>query len=620
MTAVLVLSGCELGSVRSSQRLANNRAGWWVSRTEVGCLAGDSKLADAARKAGDESPQLVEPGNECGATSLRGTVKLSGRLGRRYQLNLAYLHHLYDDRAEEMLLPYRHRGAGKDWDGEYAGKWLDAASLAAAGSGDQALKEKANQFAVTLASLQAANGYLGIDTPEQRFKSGWDVWNEWNTIYGLLTNFEEMGQPASLSAATKAGDWLVKDYVMSDAVEHGFFRGAVDGGCNVDLIDQLVRLYGATGQKQFLDFVQAVDGSFPAIKTMRESGKAVETHPYVLLAYLGGVVELGRVQQDSKDLPWVESVWQDIVTNHLYPTGSLGLNEHLGKDAPNDQPDVKHQETCATVEWLIFNHRLYCVTGKARYAQALEDSIYNALLAAQSDDGMKWMYYTPLRYHKNWFSGPTKCCYWSGPKGIARLPLLVYATDGQGLRVNLFEESEATLNVQGQPVTVKQKTLYPAEGRMSLQLGLAKPAEFTVSLRVPPWAKGAQASVNGKPANVEVRPGDYCHISRKWSSGDAVALRFDVPTYLRPLRTEGVALVRGPEVMSLDSRDNPKLDVDTVKIPAGVHLRPLEPVQARRRYIAKVIAQGQPQEVVFTPYADAGNDGATFRTVFPTAK
>jgi hypothetical protein len=429
-----------------------------------------------------------------------------------------------------------------------------------------------------------------------------------------------MGQAASLSAAAKAGDWLVRTYSVSDTGERGFFHGVHDGGCNVDLIDQLVRLYGATGQKQFLNFARDVDANYAAIKTMRESGKAVEVHPYVLLAYLGGVVELGRVQQDPKDLPWVESVWEDIVANHLYPTGSLGLNERLTKGAPSDEPDANHQETCASVEWMFFNHRLYCATGRVRYAQALEDTIYNALLGAQSEDGMKWMYYTPLRYHKKWFSGPTKCCYWSGPKGIARLPMLVYAPDEEGLRVNLFEESEATLNVRGLPVTLKQKTLYPTEGKTSLRLVLAKPAQFTVSLRIPPWAKNVQASVNGRPMDSEARPAGYCRISRKWSSGDTVALRFDVPTYLRPLRSEGVAVVRGPEVMSLDSRDNPDLGVDTVSLPGNVQLRSVEPVEGRRRYAATVLVRGEPHEVVFTPFADAGNGGATFRTVFPNAE
>jgi DUF1680 family protein len=194
---------------------------------------------------------------------------------------------------------------------------------------------------------------------------------------------------------------------------------------------------------------------------------------------------------------------------------------------------------------------------------------------------------------------------------------LLYALDPEGLRVNLFEESEATLTLKGQPVSVKQETSYPAEGNIALELGLEKPLAFTLALRTPPWVKAVRVSVNGRPARFEGGPGAYCRIRRRWSSGDRVALRFELPTYLRPLRAEGVAVTRGPEVMSLDSRDNPGVDLDTVKIPADVLLRPIELAQGRRRYAAKVMFQGREGEVVFTPYADAGNDGATFRTVFP---
>lgn len=105
-----------------------------------------------------------------------------------------------------------------------------------------------------------------------------------------------------------------------------------------------------------------------------------------------------------------------------------------------------------------FTERLYKATGHVKYIDALERVCYNALLAAQSTDGMKWTYYTPLRYTKKWFQGPTNCCFWSGPRGIARIPEMVYSVDEQGLRVDLFEQSKAKLKVKGKEVSIDQMT------------------------------------------------------------------------------------------------------------------------------------------------------------------
>src|SRR5439155_25105219 len=146
-------------------------------------------------------------------------------------------------------------------------------------------------------------------------------------------------------------------------------------------------------------------------------------------------------------------------------------------DTPVDhgQPDRHHKETCAPVEWLLFNTRLYQATGKARYMQAMEQTIYNALLAAQSMDGQQWLYYLPLRYEKTWFTGPTSCCYWSGPRGIARLPEWVYALDSDGLRVNLYEASRARVQMQGQDVRVEQLTRFPDSGPVALRIEPDRP-------------------------------------------------------------------------------------------------------------------------------------------------
>jgi DUF1680 family protein len=210
------------------------------------------------------------------------------------------------------------------------------------------------------------------------------------------------------------------------------------------------------------------------------------------------------------------------------------------------------------------------------------------------------MYYTPLRYEKQWFSGPTSCCYWSGPRALARLPGWIYALDGAGIRVNLYEPGEAALQLDGCAVTIQQSSRYPEYGQVRLQLFPETPASFPLRLRIPPGVHG------------------YYSVQRTWSVGDQVDLEFEIPTGVQHFLKDGYGVVvRGPEVLSVDQVDNPGLDLDQVVIEAGMTMRSLEPVEGRRRYTGTVWTNDRQVRVIFTPYAEAGAEGSRFRTAFP---
>jgi len=497
-------------------------------------------------------------------------VTLTGRLSPRYQGNLRYLVHIYETREDWMLEPFRYRGMDwvleplrnkkgeLAWAGEYAGKWLDAAALSVSDAGDEKLSQAAAWFASQLVATQESDGYLGIELrPRRRQHSDWD-WDVWNVKYvmaGLLTYFETSQDSAFLHAAVRCGEWLIHQFGMVSAADHPFFNSTMNGGSNVVVLDQLARLYRLTGERKFLEFASAVVAHYPPLETMRSTYQAPIWHAYNLAGYLGGVVDLAIACNSWTELIWLEKVWEDITSRHLYPTGSIGFSEHLSETAPNDtpvengEPTRHHQETCATVEWLLFNALLYQATGRVRYMESMEQTIYNALLAAQSLDGQQWMYYTPLRYEKRWFTGPTSCCYWSGPRGIARLPGWVYALDNEGLRVNLYESGDANLQLNGSPVAIKQISLYPDSGRVTLEVLPVAPITFTLRLRIPPDATDVRFKLNGQPALPDSTADGYFGFHRTWSQGDSIMMVFDVPGTVKDFLTANYGIiVRGPSL------------------------------------------------------------------------
>jgi len=554
----------------------------------------------------------------------------------------------YDYYGEEMLEAFasRHYSPGKllerMWDGEYAGKWLDAATRTAVNTGNDTQLVMVDGFAESLRQYQKPDGYMGIKLPTDRklndWEQDWDLWNQWNTLIGFLTHYELRSFDASLEAASNIGAWIVKTYGPLKEKNLSFIKGKTNGGMtNVVVISQLMRLYRYTGNKDLLEFVRQVIHHYPPIQQMLRTGEPYLFHPYMLGAVLDGIVQFAETTRNVELLVKIEQVWDGLVNEHLFPTGSLGDGEDLSDDPLKDTPGGQLQETCATTEWIFFMQRLYEITGRVKYAEALERTCYNALLAAQSANGMKWCYWTPLRYQKSWFHGPTRCCFWSGPRGIARLPQLIYATKGNNVYLNLFESSKSVLTTEGGEVQLDQDSEFPEIGKSKVTLKTPSGWEGTLQIRIPGWATDFQTKLNGSlvPNCGEVK--GYCGVNLQNSREYHIEIRFNIPLALEKLEGDNYVMRRGPEVLSIDARDN--IDTwlgedDLISIPDEIALQPIDPSRryqwagpiasrnSRRRYLVELndARTSEPRGVILTPYADAGNEGSAFRTVFPMAK
>ena len=565
-----------------------------------------------------------------------------GRFGPRFDGNTNYLRYQHDHYGDFMLESFatRHYSPGKllerVWDGEYAGKWLDAATRIAVNNGDDAQLKMVDAFAASLRQHQQSDGYMGIKLPTDRdlnsWEQAWDIWVQWNCMIGFLTHYELRGERASLEAAIGVGDWIVRSYNPIEGEQSRFLQSGM-GFTNVAVIGQLMRLYRHSGNEKLIEFVHRVIKHYPPIRQMLSSGEPYLTHPYMLSAVLMGVVEYAQATNDTEMLAKVEQVWDGLIDDHLFPTGSLGNREDLQKGPLKDVPGAQLQETCATTEWIFFTQRLYAVTGRAKYAEEFERTCYNALLAAQSEDGMRWCYWTPLRYSKQWFHGPTRCCYWSGPKGIARLPQLIYATKGNVVYINLFESSHASLVSSDGTVRITQDSEVPRSGRSTVTLETPSDWKGTLRVRVPTWANEFQVKLNGSRIPIFSEVKGYCDVELQESSEHRIEIEFEMPLMLENLSGNDYVLRRGPEVLSVDVRDNIETWLgakdDLITIPHAIALKPVSSYQdsqwpgpavsGRRHYRVDLndARMTERRSVILTPYADAGGDGAAFRTVFP---
>jgi uncharacterized protein len=143
-----------------------------------------------------------------------GQVQLTGWLGERVTNNEK--NRLVKVDLEPLLAGYKKRPGNHPWIGEHIGKWMHAATLAWANTGDAKLRAKLDGAARELIATQEADGYLGTYTPGKRFGlyegADWDVWSHKYNLLGLLTYYQYTGSQDALNACRKMGDLLIHTF------------------------------------------------------------------------------------------------------------------------------------------------------------------------------------------------------------------------------------------------------------------------------------------------------------------------------------------------------------------------------------------------------------------------
>lgn len=227
---------------------------------------------------------------------------------------------------------------------------------------------------------------------------------------------------------------------------------------------------------------------------------------------------------------------------------------------------------------------------------------------------------------------------------LEELPALIYSARSHGIDVNLYAPGTATFaQPQTGAVTIEQQTRYPFDGSINLRLTLEHTTRFALRLRIPSWAKNATIRINGERAAIDVRPGEYATLDRKWRSGDSVALDLPMPPQVHyrrhrnvqesrapdgspvqqeVLRQDYLAITRGPLVYATGLIDGYKTE-ESLLLAQGPSEQWLQVESASYKEEGPVIVLGPERRapLAFVPYYRAGGriDGAWRLTWMPLA-
>ena len=417
-------------------------------------------------------------------------------------------------------------------------KWLEAVGWELRTAPSDDLRRMADETTALIAAAQAPDGYL--DTPfqvERRERYRNLAWEHEIYCMGHLIEAGVAHEPLR-PVARRVADHLVATFAHEGICGHPEAELA------------LVALSRVTGERAYLELAaKMVDrrghgclqpahwGSayFQDRVPVREQTQ-VEGHAVRALYLNCGATDLYLETGEQALLDAMLAQWDDMVPAKTYITGGVGSDPaHEAFGAPYDlAPERAYAETCAAIASVMWNWRLLLATGEARFADLLERTLYNGVLAGVSLDGAAYAYENPLHApdgvtRRPWYE--CACCPPNLMRTLAALPRYFATRDDHGVQLHQY----ATGSFGG----VKVHTDYPWGGRIEIE------ADLPVRLRVPAWC--TNATLNGRP----VAPG--------YAQADGAAtLELQLPPRVteadrRIAATRGcVAIERGPLVYCLE--------------------------------------------------------------------
>lgn len=513
---------------------------------------------------------------------------------------------------------------GPFWADSDVYKWIEGASLMLALHPDPQLDARMDGIISRIAAAQQKDGYLNtfiqISAPELRFRNFaffHEDFSSGHLFEAAAAHYEATGRKTLLNVATRLADLFDREFGPGR-------KDYIPGHEGIEMA--LVTLSRVTGEKRYLELAKAmidrrgqkpsifekqyrelpIDRTFPFMGQplrvgewyerfymrdprtfdtryaqdhlpVREQKEAVGHAVRAMFLYCA-MADLVRETDDEALWEASMALHDSVTLRRMYVTGGIGPSAHNegftdDYDLPNENA---YQETCASAAMVLWNHRLFQITGDARYTDVMEQSLYNAVAAGVSLTGELFCYETPLAsrgefQRSPWFGVP--CC----PTTIARfLPSLgryIYSQSPEALWVNLFVASRATASLGAGRVTLTQTTDYPWNGDVKIDVAPEAPREFTLHVRLPGWAARPQIRVNGAAVTPAVSRG-YAAIRRHWTRGDIVELTLPMAVerlaaHPKVLYTQGkVALRRGPLVYAFEQADN-ALALRDLVLPGG---------------------------------------------------
>ena len=382
--------------------------------------------------------------------------------------------------------------------GQTVGEFLMGAGTTLLWQEDSTLRNMVQNIISELEEYQKPNGFiLPIDESELRDREYPNYTRAWIT-FGLL-DAGYAGEEKGFKLARGMSDYFNHSKVLPYVKDMNLgFQGILAS----------TRMYDAPCGK--MEDIEVAKKHYQETWWLQElidcDHRAIYDHPgnhphSTLLTTLEAYLDMYRVTGEqiywdavTSALKMYEDKWQHV-------GGGIAMCE-MDKYYPGClwlSPDHNYNELCSTNFWILINQRMRRLDpDNAHYADEIENSIYNVLLASQvGSTGFHYLNF--LERSKDWrYLDRATCCAGLGTRLCGLLPQFLYAYDDAGVYVDMYACSEADLD---NGISLRCETDIPDGGHVKITITKAD-RPFTLRLRIPRWATKDRSSYYENHENV----------------------------------------------------------------------------------------------------------------------
>ena len=484
-----------------------------------------------------------------------------------------------------------------------AGFFLAAAAEAYEYSDDSRLKSVMDRFATSLIKALQGIDQFESSQPGRSLKQPTLMFRG-AALYGLLAYYRVTADEEALATSRRTTDQLIHDLMSNTSSYSGEGAG--------EFLGSVVELYRSTGDRRYLDFARHV------VKTRPVPSGYPNNYAEQLdsLLFLSGIADLYRVTGDATYLNRVGAAWQDTKENHLTIAGAP-----IALPASSGTPQAAKSDGCLTFAWIRLSLDLLSIRGDAKYAQELENSVSNQLLASQDprtghidprlpEDGTKK---PALKLDR---------CSAAVALGIATIPEMVWGRYGTGVAINSYRPGRATIRLRRRAtVQIYSEGNYPESGNMVLHIEPTHDVRFPLRLRVPAWTTDFNVDVGSQ--HLRGKPGEYLVIDREWKPRDLVKInvKLDSAQITDAGHPDRVAIRRGPQLLVLTVARDSELKESASAAPAsGTVAVDSSNGEAAGSYLINGEQDGKPQPLTLMPFSEASSYRLWLKTPRPISQ
>ena len=482
------------------------------------------------------------------------------------------------------------------WRCEYWGKMMRGAVSVYAYTHDERLYNTLKKAVVGLLDTADGDGRISSYSRECEL-DGWDMWGRKYVLLGLQYFCEICHEPLLVDRCI--GEMCRQlDYIIA-RIGRGEGKKRITaasrhwlGANSCSVLEPVVRLYNMTGKRAYLEFADYIvdvcygnENQLNIFKLAYEDKLDPHEYPeqkaYETMSCFEGLIEYYRVTKEEKHLAACINFADRVLESEISIIGCCGCRHELFDNTRLSQVDPEKngimQETCVSVTWMKFCGQLLRLTGDPKYADAIEQTFFNAYLGAFNFPLRPFTYitrgeshqytlpidsYSPLRAARRGFKiGGFKdlkpenryygCCVCIAPMGIGTLAETALLRSKTGWVINSY--MNGYLSSEG--IKFRIESGYPYDGKTKITV--EGEGSFELSLRIPAWSRDTALALNGESLLAET---GYTRISRRWKNGDTVEICFDnavypvLPPSDSPYCERYIALRKGAITLALDKR------------------------------------------------------------------